>query len=56
MTKWHNCTGDATLADAILDRLLHNGHKLQLKGESMRKTLSSLPEDCTWCKKPLANV
>jgi len=45
MTKWHSCIGDATLADAILDRLLHNGHKLQLKGESMRKTMSSLTED-----------
>lgn len=45
MTKWHSCIGDATLADAILDRLLHSGHKLQLKGESMRKTMSSLTED-----------
>ncbi|MDP7357792.1 MAG: ATP-binding protein, partial [Pseudomonadales bacterium] len=30
--------GDNTLADAILDRLMHNSHRLQLKGESMRKT------------------
>ncbi len=36
---------DATLADAILDRLSHNADKLKLKGESMRKTLSSLIED-----------
>jgi len=45
VTKWHSYIGDATLADAILDRLSHNAHKLKLKGESMRKTLSSLTED-----------
>ena len=33
----HKAIGDATLADAILDRLVHNAHKLELKGESMRK-------------------
>ena len=35
--KWHKIIGDPTLADAILDRLAHNAHKLALKGESMRK-------------------
>lgn len=44
VTKWHHFIGDATLADAILDRLLHNAHKLNLKGESMRKVMSSLTE------------
>lgn len=44
-TKWHTYIGDATLADAILDRLLHNAHKINLKGESMRKTRSTLTED-----------
>jgi len=44
-TKWHAYIGDATLADAILDRLLHNAHKIELKGESMRKTKASLTED-----------
>lgn len=34
---WHDYIGEATLADAILDRLLHNAHRLTLKGESMRK-------------------
>jgi DNA replication protein DnaC len=34
---WHEAIGDPTLADAILDRLLHNAHKIKLKGESMRK-------------------
>ena len=35
--KWHDALGEPTLADAILDRLLHNGYKIALKGESMRK-------------------
>jgi len=34
---WHESIGEATLADAILDRLLHNAHRLPLKGESLRK-------------------
>ena len=40
--KWHAAIGDETLADAILDRLLHNAHRINLKGESMRKVLSTL--------------
>ena len=44
ITQWHKTIGDATLADAILDRLLHNSHKLKLKGESMRKVLSEIAE------------
>ena len=35
--KWHDVIGDPTLADAILDRLVHNAYKLDLKGDSMRK-------------------
>ena len=35
--QWYATIGDNTLADAILDRLMHNAHRLQLKGESMRK-------------------
>ena len=34
---WHDLIASPTVADAILDRLIHNAHKLQLKGESMRK-------------------
>ena len=33
-----------TIADAILDRLMHDAHRLKLKGESMRKTRSSLTD------------
>ncbi|MFC6519236.1 IS21-like element helper ATPase IstB [Undibacterium arcticum] len=39
---WHAAIGDATLADAILDRLVHNAHQLTLKGESLRKKRSRL--------------
>jgi DNA replication protein DnaC len=35
--KWHDYLGDATVADAILDRIIHNAHKLVLKGPSRRK-------------------
>jgi DNA replication protein DnaC len=37
LENWHEAMGDPTLADAILDRLVHNAHKIALKGESMRK-------------------
>jgi DNA replication protein DnaC len=37
---WHEWLGEATIADAIMDRIVHNAHKITLKGESMRKTLS----------------
>ena len=39
---WHQHLGDPTLADAILDRLVHNAYKVDLKGESMRKRKSQL--------------
>jgi DNA replication protein DnaC len=35
---WHGWIGDATIADAVLDRLLHHAHRLTLKGESLRRT------------------
>jgi len=42
--NWHEIIGDPTLADAILDRLVHNAYKINLKGESMRKRLKSLTQ------------
>jgi len=39
---WHENIRDPTIADAILDRLVHNAHKINLKGESMRKLHSAL--------------
>ena len=44
INQWHKAIGDATLADAILDRLLHNSHKIKLKGESMRKAMSDMAD------------
>jgi DNA replication protein DnaC len=35
--RWHDLIGDPTLADAILDRIIHNAHRIQLRGESMRR-------------------
>lgn len=37
LDQWHDIIGDATLADAIMDRLVHNTYKINLTGESMRK-------------------
>ena len=42
MDQWHDVIGDATLADAILDRLVHNAYKINLRGESMRKQQAKL--------------
>ena len=44
---WHDYLADGTLADAILDRLVHNAYRLNLKGDSMRKinSISSPPTD-----------
>ena len=37
VARWHEQIGDPTLADGILDRLVHNAHRLELKGDSMRR-------------------
>jgi DNA replication protein DnaC len=42
--KWHELIGEPTLADAILDRIVHNAHKIILKGESLRKTKTKLTQ------------
>lgn len=39
---WHEAIGDPTLADAILDRLVHNAHRLPLAGESLRKRVATM--------------
>jgi DNA replication protein DnaC len=38
VAKWHEQIGDPTVADGILDRLVHNAHRIELRGESLRKT------------------
>src|SRR5208283_3419948 len=35
--KWHEIIGEQTIADAILDRIVHQAHRIELSGESMRK-------------------
>ena len=58
--KWHDVIGDPTYADAILDRLVHNAHRIDLAGESLRrrpakiepKGLTSSPQ---LCQKPTAS-
>jgi len=37
VAKWHEQIGDPTLADSILDRLVHNAHRIEMQGESLRK-------------------
>jgi len=42
---WHEVLGDPPLADAILDRLLHNAYKSTLRGDSMRKRHAIVKND-----------
>lgn len=37
ITEWHDYLGDPTIADAIMDRVVHSAHRINLQGESMRK-------------------
>lgn len=37
VSKWYDIIGDKTMADAILDRIIHQSHRVELSGESMRK-------------------
>lgn len=41
LDRWYEIVGDPTLADAILDRVVHNAHRIELKGESLRKQRAS---------------
>ena len=41
--QWHDYIGDPTLADAILDRIVHSAHRIELQGDSMRKTRAAKP-------------
>ena len=42
VANWHEAFNDPTMADAILDRVLHNAYKIELKGDSMRKLRSKI--------------
>ena len=37
MDAWHDLIGEPTYADAILDRIVHNAHRIELDGETIRK-------------------
>lgn len=37
VARWHEQLGDRTLADGILDRFVHHAHRIEMRGESMRK-------------------
>jgi DNA replication protein DnaC len=37
VSKWHEIIGEQTIADAILDRIVHDAHRIEMKGESLRK-------------------
>jgi DNA replication protein DnaC len=45
VSKWHEVIGEKTIADAILDRIVHDAHRIELKGESMRKKRAPTPEN-----------
>jgi DNA replication protein DnaC len=45
ISQWHEIIADPTVADAILDRLVHNAYRIELKGESMRKGKTPPSED-----------
>ena len=40
--KWYDIIGENTIADALLDRMIHTSHRINLKGESMRKTIKTI--------------
>ena len=43
--RWHDMIGDPTYADAILDRLVHNAYRIELRGDSMRRSSKTTSED-----------
>jgi len=44
VSKWHEIIGEKTVADAILDRIIHEAHRLELTGESLRKRTGKMTE------------
>ena len=42
VNKWYEIIGEQTIADAILDRIVHSAHRIEIKGESLRKKLTSV--------------
>jgi DNA replication protein DnaC len=48
VSKWHEVIGEKTIADAILDRIVHSAHRIELKGESMRKKRKPDDKDASY--------
>ena len=40
--EWHTYLGNETIADAMMDRLIHTAHRIELRGDSMRKLLADI--------------
>lgn len=47
VNKWHEIIGEQTIADAILDRIVHDAHRIEMKGESLRKKNRLKPDEET---------
>lgn len=47
VNKWHEVIGEQTIADAIMDRIIHDAHRLQLQGESLRKKIKKKSKEQT---------
>lgn len=45
VAQWHDIIGEQTIADAILDRLVHDAHRIELKGESLRKKTTTIEQN-----------
>ncbi len=45
ITAWHDVIGEPTFADAILDRIVHNAYRIELEGQSMRKTIAKMDDE-----------
>jgi DNA replication protein DnaC len=45
VVHWHEQIGDPTIADSILDRIVHNAYRVELQGESMREKKGHTPEE-----------
>src|SRR5580704_2304802 len=43
--RWHDTIGEPTYADAILDRIVHNAYRIELRGDSMRRRKPDMPGD-----------
>jgi len=45
ISKWHEIIGEQTIADAILDRIVHDAHRIEMKGDSLRKKRTPKKEE-----------